>query len=134
MAHGSRIHFVQLEIEPVPSNRYRCSVELSHEGRTHVGKVEGAGLEGELKCAAAATGDALAHVAGPDGATFEILNVRTIEVFDTPAVIIALSVHYQDDWQYLVGFSLAQEDPPHAAVRAVLNSTNRFFERFWSKT
>ena len=82
------------------------------------------------RCAAQATMDALRRVAGTDRATFELLNLKNIEVFDTPAVIIALSVHYQNKTQYLVGFSLAEEDPAQATGRAVLNSTNRFFERF----
>ncbi len=129
MAHGLRVQFVQLEVEPLPSNRCRCSVELGHDGRTYVGTAEGAGLEGELRAAAQATADALTSVAGTDGTTFELLHLKTLEVFDTPAVIVALSVHFQGDWLYLVGFSLAEKDPPQAAVKAVLNSTNRFLER-----
>ena len=132
MAHRSRIQLVHLEVEPLPSNRCRCSVECSYKRRTYVGRAEGAGLERELRCAAQATADSLRRVAGTDRATFEFLDLKTIAVFDTPAVIIALSVHYQNKTQYLVGFSLAEEDPPQAAGRAVLNSTNRFFERLWS--
>ncbi len=130
MAHGLRLKFVHLEVESLPSNR--CSVELGHSGKTYVGTAEGAGSEGERRAAAQAALDALASVPGTDGINFELLNLTTIEVLSTPAVIIALSVHFQDDWLYLVGFSLAKKDPPHAAVRAVLNSTNRFLERLWS--
>ena len=130
MAHGSRLFFFKLEVEPLPSDRCRCSVELSHEGNAFVGNAEGGGLEGELWCAAQAAADALGRVAGTSNAVFKLLDLKTVEMFDIPAVIIALSVHYQDDWQYLVGFSLAEDDSPRAAVRAVLNSTNRFFERF----
>ncbi len=79
--------------------------------------------------AAQAAVDALASVPVTDGADFKLLNLTTIEVFGNPAVIIALSVHFQEDWLYLVGFSLAEKDPPKAAVWAVLNSTNRFLER-----
>ncbi len=129
MAHGLRVQFVHLEVESLPSNRCRCSVELGHNGKTYVGTAEGAGSEGERRAAAQAAVDALASVPGTDGINFKLLNLTTIEVFSTPAVIIALSVHFQDDWLYLVGFSLAKKDPPHAAVRAVLNSTNRFHER-----
>ena len=129
MAHRLRVQFVHLEVESLPSNRCRCSVELGHNGRKYVGTAEGAGLEGELRAAAQATVDALASVPGTDGANFKLLNLTTIEVFGNPAVIIALSVHFQEDWLYLVGFSLAEKDPPKAAVRAVLNSTNRFLER-----
>ena len=128
MAHGLRVQFVQLEIEPLPSNRCRCSVKPGHNGRTYVGTAEGAGSEGELRAAAEATVDALTSVVGTDGATLKLLNLTTLEVFDTPAVIVALSVHFQGDWLYLVGFSLAEKDPPQAAVKAVLNSTNRFLE------
>ncbi len=134
MAHALRVQFVHLEVEPLPSNRCRYTVEFSHNRKTYAGKAEGAGLEGELRCAALAAGDALGRVAGTDRATFELLDLKTVEVFDTSAVIIALSVHYQNETQYLVGFSLAEEEPPQAAVRAVLNSTNRFFDRLWSDT
>ncbi len=129
MAHGLRVQFVHLEVESLPSNRCRCSVELGHNGRTYVGTAEGAGLEGELRVAAQAAVDALISVAGTGGATFKLLNLTTIEVFGTPAVLIALSVHFQEDWLYLVGFSLAEKDPPQAAAKAVLNGTNRFLER-----
>ncbi len=132
MAHRSRVQLVRLEVEPLPSNRCGCSVECFHKRRTYVGRAEGAGLEGELRAAAQATANALTNVAGTDGATFELLNLETIEEFDKPVVIIALSAHYQNETQHLVGLSLAKEDPPHAAGKAVLNSTNRFFERFWS--
>lgn len=98
-----------------------------------MGRAEGAGLERAVRCAAQATVDALRRVAGTDRATFELLDLKTVEVFDTQAVIIALSVRYQNETRYLVGFSLAgEDDPPQAAGRAVLNSTNRFFERLWS--
>ncbi len=129
MAHP-RILFANLEVEPLPGDRWRCSVELGHQGSTYVGTAETGESEGKLRCAAQATADALGRVAGTSNAVFKLLDLKTVEMIDIPAVIIALSVHYQDDWQYLVGFSLAEDDPPRAAVRAVLNSTNRFFERF----
>ena len=66
---------------------------------------------------------------GTERSAFEVLDLQSITVLEFPAVVVALSVRWQDESKILAGFSLAREDDlPHAAVRAVLNSTNRFLE------
>ncbi len=123
-----RASFVGLDLEQLPGNLSRATVTLAFRGRQYVGR---AGRSGEVRCAAEATGDALRHLVGTESA-FEILDLQSFTVLDVPAVIVALSARWQNESRTLAGFSLTRrDDPPHAAVRAVLSSTNRFLEWLW---
>ncbi len=46
-------------------------------------------------------------------------------------MIVALSIRAEGGEQYAVGFCVAKVDLEQAAVRAVLNATNRFLEGLW---
>ena len=128
-----RAAFVRLDLEQLPGNRSRATVELAFQGQQYVGRAEGSGLDQEVRCAAEATADALRHFVGTERSAFEILDLQILTVLKVPAVIVALSARWQNESQTLAGFSLTRsDDPPHAAVRAVLNSTNRFLE--WLRT
>ena len=127
-----RASFVGLDLEPLPRDRSRAIVKLVFQGQRYVGRAEGGGLNQELRCAAEAAGDALRHLVGTERSAFEVLDLQSITVLEVPAVIVALSVRWKDESKTLAGFSLAAEDDlPHAAVRAVLSSTNRFLEWLW---
>ncbi|MCZ6750683.1 MAG: hypothetical protein O7E51_02510 [Acidobacteria bacterium] len=127
-----RASFVRLDFEQLPGDRSRATVELAFQGQQYVGRAEGSGLDQEVRCAAEATGDALRHLVGTERSAFEVLDLRKFTVLDVPAVIVALSAHWQNESKTLAGFSLAREDDlPPAAVRAVLSSTNRFLEWLW---
>ncbi|MEE9533132.1 MAG: hypothetical protein V3W06_01835 [Acidimicrobiia bacterium] len=127
-----RASFVGLDLEPLPGDRSRATVKLVFQDQQYVGRAEGGGLDQELRCAAEAAGDALRHLVGTERSAFEVLDLRSITVLEVPAVTVALSVRWQSEWKTLAGFSLAREDDlPHAAVRAVLSSTNRFLEWLW---
>ncbi len=128
----SRAAFVRLDLDQVPGNRSRATVELAFRGQQYVGRAEGSGLDQEVRCAAEATGDALQHLVGTERSAFEVLDLQSVTILGVPAVIIALSVRWQNESKTLAGFSLAREDDlPPAAVRAVLSSTNRFLEWLW---
>ncbi len=120
-----RAAFVRLDLEPLPGNRSRATVTLAFQGQQYVGRAEGSWL----RCAAEATGDALRHLVGTERCAFEVLDLQRLTVLKVPAVVVALSAHWRNESRTLAGFSLTRDDDlPHAAVRAVLNSTNRFLE------
>ncbi len=128
-----RAAFVRLDLEPLWGNCSRATVTLAFQGQEYVGRAEGSGLDYEVRCAAEATADALRHFVGTERSAFEILDLQILAVLKVPAVIVALSARWQDESQTLAGISLTRKDgPPHAAVRAVLSSTNRFLE--WLRT
>ncbi len=127
-----RASFVGLELEQLPGDRIRATVKLDFHGQQYVGRAEGSGLDQEVRCAAEATGDALRHMVGTERSAFEVLDLQSFTVLEVPAVIVALSARWQSESKTLAGFSLTREDdPPHAAVRAVLSSTNRLLEWLW---
>ena len=127
-----RVAFVGLDLEELPGNHSRATVKLAFQGRQYVGSAEGTGSDREVRCAAEATGDALRHLVGTERSAFEVLDLQQVIVHWTPAVIVALSARWQNESRTLAGFSLTRrDDPPHAAVRAVLSSTNRFLEWLW---
>ncbi len=124
-----RAAFVRLDLEQLPGNRSRATVTLAFQEQQYVGRAEGGGLD---RCAAEATGDALRHLVGTERSAFEILDLHRLTVLKVPAVVVALSARWQNESQTLAGFSLTRSDDlPHAVVRAVLNSTNRFLEWLW---
>jgi hypothetical protein len=124
-----RASFVRLDLEQLPGNRSRGTVTLAFQGQQYVGRAE---RSGEVRCAAVATGDALRHLVGTERSAFEILDLQSFTVLDVPAVIVALSARWRNESKTLAGFSLTSSDElPHAAVRAVLSSTNRFLEWLW---
>jgi hypothetical protein len=124
-----RASFVRLDLEQLPGNSSRATVTLAFLGQQYVGRAEGSE---EIRCAADATGDALRHLVGTERSAFEVQDVQSLLVLEVPAVIVALSGRWQNESKILAGFSLARnDDPAHAAVRAVLSSTNRFLEWLW---
>ncbi len=127
-----RASFVRLDHEPLWGNRSCATVTLAFQGQEYMGRAEGSGLDQEVRCAAEATGDALRHLVDTERSAFEVLDVQSFIVLEVPAVIVALSARWQSESQTLAGLSLTgRDDPPHAAVRAVLSSTNRFLEWLW---
>jgi hypothetical protein len=124
-----RAAFVRLDLSRLPGNRILATVQLAFQGQQYMGRAEGGG---DVRCAADATGDALRRLVGIERSAFEVLNLQSFSVLDVPAVVVALSARWQNELHTMAGFSLTKgDDPPHAAVRAVLSSTNRFLEWLW---
>ena len=67
-------------------------------------------------------------------ATIKLLDLSVVNAFGTPAIIVALSLRSDGDDQYAVGFCVVKEDLEQAAVRAVLNATNRFLQALFGTT
>ncbi len=122
-----RLKVLDFEFERLPSGRYRAQVVLEAQpGVRFEGSAEGLGSQaGELRCAAAATADALSKVTG-DKMAFELLGVKSVRAFDATVVIVALSCHDGSTATRLVGSCLTEDSPHRSAAMAVLNATNRY--------
>jgi hypothetical protein len=129
---SERAEFQRVEIQHLPDERCRVRVTLGRQlgpnlYQTYVGKAESTWSPvGELRCAADAALKALEHSFGVSEGTFTTLDIKTVESFDRPAVIVAISAVHGNVNQRLVGFCEVQEDPKLAAAKAALNGTNRF--------
>ncbi len=126
-----RIELLRVGLNPAPRDRCRATVELGCQGQTYRGQADGAGLEKEIRGAAQATVYAIVHALGTDRSTVELFEIQTVQVFGGLAVVVALSVNYQSETQHVVGFSVVKAHAARAAVRAVLNGTNRCVQRIW---
>ena len=129
----TRLRLVGWEFEEPTPNRCSATVELGWRNRTYSGTREGIASEaGMLRTAARATTDAVGQVIARDEATLEFLDLDRVNAFGNLAVIVALSFHTHET-EYFVGFSLIKNDEREAAVRSVLNATNRLIQRLESK-
>lgn len=57
--------------------------------------------------------------------TLELLGVKLIRAFDSNVIIVAISAKRPDGATRLLGCTLAERDPLHGSVIAVLHATNR---------
>jgi hypothetical protein len=121
-----RVRFEGVAFEELSGGGCQARVDMMWQDEAFVGAAEGAGSDlGKLRCAAEATCDALQRVAS-SAATFEVLDLETVKVLDSQAVVVALAVHEGEDIRYSVGFCLITDDEGgEAAVKSVLNGTNR---------
>jgi len=128
-----RAKFVGLEVDHRAPDHYRARVELEWRGTIYEGTAERMGGPApQERCAAEAVANSLGQITRGGGVSFEILDLEEVNAFGRPAVIVALSIHHQDEPLYAVGFCLAEEEIPEAAVKSVLNATNRFLQRLSS--
>jgi len=128
---SARAEFQGVEIQHLPEDRCRARVRLGRKlsarlQQTYVGVAEGAWspLE-ELRCTARATLQALERSFQLSEGTLTLLDIKTVESFDCPAVIVAVDAHDEQLRQRFVGFCEVRSDAATAAARSVLNATNR---------
>ena len=126
-----RLKFSSFEFARFHNGRCRASVGLEKPDgaliQETVEAVAAAESTSELRCAAQATLEALGKSVG-DICTFDLLGVKAIKAFDTTVIIVAITVHHDEQIHRLVGSYLAEENPERGAALAVLNATNRFLE------
>ena len=121
-----RVRLVALRAHRAPSGQCRAEVELERsDGARVVGSREGHAIAlGDLRIVAEATLEALHRVAST-GHRFELLGVKTVRAFDETVVLAQVAVVAGRGPTRLVGAAMGDDDPPRAAVLAVLNATNR---------
>ena len=126
-SHRERVRFLEFEFSRLPNGRCRARVVLERQPEERfVGVAEGLGSQtGELRCAAAAATDALAHTV-PDEVGLELLGVKAVRAFDSTVVIVSLSCHNGVPATRLVGSCITEDEVNRSAALAVLNATNRF--------
>jgi hypothetical protein len=130
-----RVRLVGWEFEEPTPDRCSATVELEWRSQAYTGIAEEPASEaGKLRSAARATTDAVGQVLGANIATLELLDIDTVNAFGTPAVIVALAMHIQENRhtqenEYFVGFCVVEDELAIAAVRSVLSATNRLIQR-----
>ncbi len=126
---ADRIRLVGLEFEEATPERCRATVELEWRSQVYTGIAEEPASEaGKLQSAARATTDAVGQILGANITTLELLDIDTVNAFGTPAVIVMLAVHKQEN-EYFVGFCVVEGEPAVAAAKSVLSATNRLIQR-----
>jgi hypothetical protein len=128
-----RLKFRDFQLDRTPDGKCRARVVLGwSDGREYVGEAAGMSAgAGEMRCAAAATVEAIGKVAS-DAAAFELLGVKAVRAFDQTVVIVSLSARERARGLRLVGSYLTESDAPHGAALAVLNATNRVMGNFFA--
>ncbi len=125
-----RVRFAGIELEELEEGRCRAKVEMEWRGSRYAGTAEeGASELRDARCAGRAASEALARMVAPSGAAFDLLDLETVKVLDSNAVVVAIAARNRGMTRYSVGFCIIREDPAGAAVRAVLNGTNRFLSQ-----
>lgn len=130
-----RLRFDGLEHEVTPDGSGIVSVRLEWGGQTYEGSVPCLEtLQGVIKAASQATLTATlastkAHRS--DGIHLEVVGVKAVRAFDGWVVVTRINGTSGDERLRLLGAAPceAEEDLPNAAVKAVLNASNRVMEQ-----
>ena len=127
---GERVRFYGAQRIPVAGNICRVRVRLDlPSGGSYTGVAEGpAGLDDELRSAAAATLDALQQVVKARNLAlkFELVEVAAFEAFGKAGVMVSIKADYQNQSRSLLGFYPVEADGLRSVAVAVLSATNRF--------
>lgn len=136
----SRLRFESLDHVVTPDGSGRVSVRLEWGGQTYEGSVPCLEtLQGVIKAASqAALAATLASSAAigsngdrrPEPLALEVVGVKAVRAFDGWVVVTRINGTAGEDRYRLLGAAPceAEEDLPAAAVKAVLNASNRVME------
>ena len=131
----SRLRFDGLEHEVTPDGSGMVSVRLEWGGHTYEGSMSCLEtLQGILKAVSQATLTAtLASTHGhrPNGIALEVVGVKAVRAFDGWVVVTRINGRSGDERLRLLGAAPCEDedDLPSAAVKAVLNASNRVMEQ-----
>ena len=131
----SRLRFESLEHVTTPDGSGRVSVRLEWGGELFEGTVSCLETQqGILKAASqAALSATLASTEGlaADGIDLEVIGVKAVRAFDGWVVVTRVNGKAGTDSYRLLGAAPCEgeEDLPGAAVKAVLNASNRIMEQ-----
>ncbi len=119
--------YQSLELVAAAPHRVRFAVTLEVNGQEVVGEEEAAETTRARLQAAARAAVAALDKALPRG-TFQLEGVKTIEAFDEELVVAGVHVVDGRETRMLTGTAEVREAPEQAAVLAVLDATNRWFQ------
>jgi hypothetical protein len=123
-----RARFDSITVDYPARDRVMARVDLDWAGNRCVGTAEGLmNAASELKVCASATLRAIEKVVG-EQATFNVIGVKEVPVFDHMLVVVLVQSPQLDD--RLLGLAIITEDRRRAAALATLNATNRVIGRF----
>ncbi|MDH3207388.1 MAG: hypothetical protein OEO79_12375 [Gemmatimonadota bacterium] len=130
----SRLRFDGLDHEITPDGSGIVSVRLEWGGQTYEGSVQCLEtLQGVIKAASQATLTAtLASTRSPNsGIKLEVVGVKAVRAFDGWVVVTRINGTYGEERLRLLGAAPCEDedDLPSAAVKAVLNASNRVMEQ-----
>jgi len=119
--------FESLELVPAAPHRVRFAVKLTVAGQQVVGEEEAAEstrakMQAAARAAVTALDQALPH------AGFQLEGVKIVEPFGEELVVAGVHVIDGRKTRLLTGTAQAFEAPEQAAVLAVLDATNRWFQ------
>ena len=122
----ARIRFVDYRSRRSPNGIVFVEVELARiDGDRVVGSASGQpSAVGDLRIAAEAAISALRQAVA-SGQRFEIAGVKTVRAFDATVVLVSVIELTDPTAKRLLGSAFATGEDGAAAVRAVLNATNR---------
>ena len=119
--------YQSLELVAAAPHRVRFAVTLEVNGQEVVGQDEAAETTRSRLQAAARAAVAALDQALPRG-TFQLEGVKIIEAFDEELVVAGVHVVDGRETRLLTGTAEVREAPEQAAVLAVLDATNRWFQ------
>lgn len=119
--------YQSLELVAAAPHRVRFAVTLEVNGQEVVGQDEAAETTRARLQAAARAAVAALDKALPRG-TFQLDGVKIIEAFDEELVVAGVHVVDGRETRLLTGTAEVREAPEQAAVLAVLDATNRWFQ------
>lgn len=131
----SRLRFDSLEHVTTPDGSGRVSVRLEWGGEFYEGTVSCLQTQqGVLKAASQAALAATlqsTHALSPSNIDLEVVGVKAVRAFDGWVVVTRINGRAGADTYRLLGAAPceAEEDLPGAAVKAVLNASNRVMEQ-----
>ena len=119
--------FETLELVPAAPHRVRFAVKLTVAGQQVVGEEEAAeSTRAKMQAAARAAVTALDQALPNAG--FQLEGVKIVEPFGEELVVAGVHVIDGRKTRLLTGTAQAFEAPEQAAVLAVLDATNRWFQ------
>lgn len=130
----SRLRFDSLEHVTTPDGSGRVSVRLEWNGKLYEGTVscletQQGVLKASSQAALSATLASTTAVSG-NGLDLEVVGVKAVRAFDGWVVVTRINGRDGEDQMRLLGAAPCEreEDLPGAAVKAVLNASNRVVE------
>lgn len=131
----SRLRFDSIDHVTTPDGSGRVSVRLEWRGRMYEGSVSCLEtLQGIIKAASQATLSATlasSKARGSDGLNLEVVGVKAVRAFDGWVVVTRINGSAGEERLRLLGAAPCEgeDDLPEAAVKAVLNASNRVMEQ-----